>query len=186
LKRLTHKPKLVAVAGLSGGEGASTLASGLAAALSETGDGKVLLVEMNGERAEMHHFFEGTSVGALTEMLEGREEISSSSENLFLASASKTNGGSSALGAKRFYSLIPNLRASAFDYVIFDMPPVSQSASTVAISRVMDKMILVVEAGISNRNQLKRAFAELVAAGADVSAVFNKMPTGLPKVLNGC
>jgi polysaccharide biosynthesis transport protein len=45
LNRMTHKPKLVAVTGLSKNAGASTLATGLAASLSETSEGKVLLVD---------------------------------------------------------------------------------------------------------------------------------------------
>jgi succinoglycan biosynthesis transport protein ExoP len=45
LNRMTHKPKLVAVTGLSKNAGASTLATGLAASLSESGEGKVLLVD---------------------------------------------------------------------------------------------------------------------------------------------
>jgi len=58
-KKIIHNPKLVAVTGCSGGEGASTIAAGLAAALSETGDGKVLLVDMNVGRAEAHALLEG-------------------------------------------------------------------------------------------------------------------------------
>jgi Mrp family chromosome partitioning ATPase len=42
---MTHKPKLVAVASLAKNAGASTLAAGLTNALSETTDGKVLLVD---------------------------------------------------------------------------------------------------------------------------------------------
>jgi uncharacterized protein involved in exopolysaccharide biosynthesis len=45
LSNMSHKPKLVAVAGLAKDAGASTLAAGLAGALSETADGKVLLVD---------------------------------------------------------------------------------------------------------------------------------------------
>ena len=45
LNRMTHKPKLVAVTGLSKNAGASTLAAGLTATLSEGSDGKVLLVD---------------------------------------------------------------------------------------------------------------------------------------------
>jgi uncharacterized protein involved in exopolysaccharide biosynthesis len=45
MNRMTHKPKLVAVTGLSKNAGASTLAAGLAAALSETAEGKVLLFD---------------------------------------------------------------------------------------------------------------------------------------------
>ena len=45
MNRMTHKPKLVAVTGLSKNAGTSTLAAGLAATLSETCDGKVLLFD---------------------------------------------------------------------------------------------------------------------------------------------
>jgi uncharacterized protein involved in exopolysaccharide biosynthesis len=45
LNRMAHKPKLVAVAGLAENAGASTLAAGLANALSDGADGKVILVD---------------------------------------------------------------------------------------------------------------------------------------------
>ena len=45
LNRMAHKPKLVAVAGLAENAGASTLAAGLANALSDGTDGKVILVD---------------------------------------------------------------------------------------------------------------------------------------------
>src|SRR5437773_5279243 len=46
LHGVTHKPKLVGVTGFSKGAGTSSLAAGVAAALSETSDGKVLLVDV--------------------------------------------------------------------------------------------------------------------------------------------
>jgi uncharacterized protein involved in exopolysaccharide biosynthesis len=45
VNQMTHKPKLVAVTGLAKNAGASTLAAGLAATLTDTSDGKVLLVD---------------------------------------------------------------------------------------------------------------------------------------------
>jgi polysaccharide biosynthesis transport protein len=45
LNNMSHKPKLVAVTGLAKNAGASTLAAGLATALTDTADGKVLLVD---------------------------------------------------------------------------------------------------------------------------------------------
>lgn len=45
LNHMAHKPKLVAVAGLAENAGASTLAAGLANALSDGTDGKVILVD---------------------------------------------------------------------------------------------------------------------------------------------
>ena len=56
---LTHKPKLVAVTSCSEGAGVSTIASGLACSLSETGDGNVLLVDMNSGNGQAHHFYKG-------------------------------------------------------------------------------------------------------------------------------
>jgi Mrp family chromosome partitioning ATPase len=47
LNGMAVRPKLVAVTGLSKNAGASTLAAGLAAAISETGDGKVLLIDQS-------------------------------------------------------------------------------------------------------------------------------------------
>ena len=81
LNRLNHKPKLVAVSGCSDGAGASTLAGGIAAALSETGDGKVLLVDMNVGRPEIHPFFRGAPACSLAEAL-GRGACSGWGESL--------------------------------------------------------------------------------------------------------
>jgi len=53
------KPKLVAVTGCGRGVGVSTLASGLAAELSKTGDGNVLLVDVNGDQGVAHSFHKG-------------------------------------------------------------------------------------------------------------------------------
>ena len=58
-KNLTHKPKLVAVTACAEGSGVSTVAAGLAASLSETGEGNVLLVDMNQRHGAAHHFCKG-------------------------------------------------------------------------------------------------------------------------------
>jgi len=60
VRNLTHNPKLVAVTSCHKGAGVSSIAAGLAASLSETGDGNVLLVDMNGERGAAQHFYKGS------------------------------------------------------------------------------------------------------------------------------
>src|SRR4029077_13000156 len=59
LNNLTHTPKLVGVTGLAEEAGASSLAAGLAASLSETNDGKVLLVDVTLGPQAVHPFFKG-------------------------------------------------------------------------------------------------------------------------------
>ena len=59
VKNLTHKPKLLAVTSAGHGAGVSSIAAGLAASLSETGDGNVLLVDMNVEQGAAQQFYKG-------------------------------------------------------------------------------------------------------------------------------
>lgn len=183
LKKMTHKPKLIAVTGCSGGEGSSTIAAGLAASLSETGDGKVLLVDMNVD-AEIHPFFEGKPSCLLSEAIQNGTSISSAAENLYLATA-PPGAGTSRVIPKRIYDLFPLFKAADFDYVIFDMPPITESSVTIALSGFMDKVVLVVEAEKSNRDVVMRAHRELVAARADVAAIVNKTISHAPKWIEG-
>src|SRR5207237_4172938 len=85
LNHLTHKPKLVGVAGFSEAAGTSTLAAGLAASLSETNDGKVLLVDVNLGPENVHPFFKGKPAYPLTAALTPNGDIDSAAENLYLA-----------------------------------------------------------------------------------------------------
>jgi polysaccharide biosynthesis transport protein len=181
LNRLNHKPKLVAVTDCSGGAGASTLAGGLAAALSETGDGKVLLVDMNVGRPEIHPFFRGTPACSLTEALAGAP--APAGENLYLAVASSPDTPEAPVIPKKFYDLMPHLKASDFDYIIFDMPALGQTSITLPMARFMDKVIVVVEGEKSNRDFVRRAYAELLACRASVSVIFNKARSYTPKWL---
>lgn len=187
LKKLTHKPKLVAIAGVAGGEGSSTIAAGLAASLSETGDGKVLLVDMSGGNPEMRQFLEGRTGRSLAEIIQPGAPAPVAGNNLFLATGEATGGenGTTSPGPKRFYDLMPVLRTSDFDYIIFDMPPVDHSGATLAVSGFMDKMLLVVEAEKTERGALSRVYSELVAAQADVAAVLNKVDARVPAWVRG-
>jgi Mrp family chromosome partitioning ATPase len=181
---LRHKPKLIGVTGFSEGAGTSTLAGGLASALSELGDGKVLLVDMNAASAQVHPFFEGRPASSLSAALQPANPIASAAENLYLATASG-NDGPAQLGLKKFYDLMPTLKASDFDYIVFDMPPLGQTSPTLSMARFMDKLLLIVEAEKSNRDAVKRAYAKLVASRANVSGILNKTRTYGPAALAG-
>ena len=135
MNRMTHKPKLVAVTGLSKNAGASTLAAGLAATLSDTADGKVLLFDKP-------------------------------------------------ISPKRFYDMMREFKESDLDYVVFDMPSLGDTSSTLPLAGFMDKVLLVVEAEKSNREAVKRAYSQL-AAKVDVSVIFNKSRSYGPKWLEG-
>ena len=174
LHGVTHKPKLVGVTGFDEGAGASTLAAGVAAALSETGDGKVLLVDVNATNGEVHPFFAGRPAAALTTAIKPQAAITSAAENLYLATVTQSGNKSTYLGLKNFFALVPNLKASDFDYIIFDMPPINQTSPTIGLAAMMDKVLVVVEAEKTHHDVVKRGYRELVGARADVAVVLNK------------
>jgi polysaccharide biosynthesis transport protein len=183
LHGVTHKPKLVGVTALNDGAGSSTLAAGLAAALSETGDGKVLLVDVNVADGEVHPFFAGRPALPLSSALQSSAPADSPTENLYVATIAPANAHPTRVGLKRFFALMPNLKASDFDYVIFDLPPVNQTSPAVGLAGFMDKVLLVVEAEKNSRDSVKRGYRELTDVRADVAVVLNKVHSYAPKWL---
>jgi polysaccharide biosynthesis transport protein len=185
LNHLTHRPKLVGIAGFSESTGASTLAAGLAASLSETNDGKVLLVDVNLGPQEVHPFFKGKPAYPLNAALKPQEKIASAADNLYLATVGSPNsGGPAKLGLKKFFDMMPNLKASDFDYIIFDMPPLDQTSPTWGMAAFMDKLLLIVEAEKNNGDLIKRGYGKLVAERDNVSVVVNKTRSYVPKWLD--
>jgi uncharacterized protein involved in exopolysaccharide biosynthesis/Mrp family chromosome partitioning ATPase len=184
LNHLTHKPKLVGIAGFSEDAGASTLAAALAASLSETNDGKVLLVDVNLGPEEVHPFFKGKPAYSLHAALKPKEKIAAAADNLYLATVGASNpGGPAQVGLKKFFDMMPNLKASDFDYIIFDMPPLEQTSPTWGMAAFMDKVLLIVEAEKSNRDAIKRSYSKLVAERNNIAVVVNKTRSYVPKWL---
>ena len=184
LNHLTHKPKLVGVTGFSEEAGASTLAAGLAASLSETNDGKVLLVDVNLGPEEVHPFFKGKPAYPLNKALKPSSSITSAADNLYLATVGSPNAGPAQLGLKKFFDMMPNLKASDFDYIIFDMPPLEQTSPTWGMAAFMDKLLLVVEAEKNTREVIRRSYGKLIAERNNVAVVVNKTRSYVPKWLD--
>ena len=185
LNHLTHRPKLVGVAGFSETAGASSLAAGLAASLSETNDGKVLLVDANLGPEDVHPFFKGKPAYPLNAAVKPQEKITSAADNLYLATVGRSNPGAAAqIGLKKFFELMPNLKTSDFDYIIFDLPPLDQTSPTWGMAAFMDKLLLVVEAEKNNREFINRSYRNLVAARDNVAVVVNKTRSYVPKWLD--
>lgn len=185
VRNMTHKPKLVALTSCHKGAGVTTMASGLAAALSETGDGNVLLVDMNLEQGAAHPFYRGKPAIGLSEAFDaGKPETGIVNENLYLVSAKETNDQKlPRVLPRRFANLVPKMKASDYDYIIFDMPPVSQTSVTPRLSSFMDIVMMVVESEKTGSELAKRANTLLQESKANVTAVLNKKRDYVPERL---
>ncbi len=186
LNNITHKPKLVGVTGFSKGAGTSTIATRPRCRTLRDRRRQGASCEHERKprrrspilRRSAHNeprCRNQTSRASIPKLL----KISTSrqpepKQELWQAKASK-----------RFHSLLPQFEASDYDYIIFDLPPLGQTSPTVAMAGLMDKVLLVVESEKSDPNAIKRGYAELIAAKANVSAVFNKEKSYLPKWLKG-
>jgi Mrp family chromosome partitioning ATPase len=175
---LNHKPKLVAVTGLSRKAGVSTTAAGLARSLSETGEGNVLLVDMNVDHGMAQQFNHGRACG-IDDVLESRQNAQAE-QNLYIVVENSQSDRLSRNMPQRFTKLVPKLKASDFDYIIFDMPPVSQISITPRLASFMDMVLLVVESGKTDRELVRRATQLLGESEVHVGVVLNKTRTYVP------
>lgn len=185
MRSITRKPKLVAVTSCGSESGVSTVAAGLAASLSETGDGNVLLVDMNPDRKMTRYFHRGDLKIGLDDVLtEDKRDDALVSENLYMVSQSSAEDRMTWVLPKHFASIVPKLKASDYDYIIFDLPPVSQISATPQIARFMDQVLMVVESGKTSRDAVKRAGRMLADAGATVGVILNKTRSFVPSALD--
>lgn len=182
-RNLTHKPKLVAVTGLDRGSGVTTIASGLASSLSETGEGNVLLVDMTAGQGSALQFRRGKEVTGLEQILDSRENAQVN-ENLYVVTEEPGHDRLSRILPRRFNQLVPKLKASNFDYIIFDMPPVSQISITPRLAGFMDMVLLVLESEKTSRDVVQRATALLAESKPHVGTILNKNRPYVPKRLH--
>jgi Mrp family chromosome partitioning ATPase len=181
IRHMTHKPKLIAVTSCLDGAGVSSVANGLAASLSETGDGNVLLVNMRGERGAAHAFYHGKPACGLADALNDETRDSAMvDENLYVVSADTVDRELQRIAPRQFSTMVPRLKASDYDYIIFDMPPVSQTSITSKVARFMDMVLMVIESNKTDRDAARRACGLLAESKATVATVLNKQRRYVP------
>jgi len=79
---------------------------------------------------------------------------------------------------------VPQFKASDYDYIIFDMPPVSQTSLTSRLARFMDMTLLVIESEKSEIELVQQAKSRLTESGATVGVVLNKTRQYVPEGLH--
>ena len=189
-RNLNHKPKLVAVTSCGKGAGVSSIATGLAASLSETGDGNVLLVNISGEHGAAQQFYKGKLGYSLDEALTAKAMASDKFQgalvkaNLYTTMEQSDGDFLPANLPKKISALMPKLKASEFDYIIFDMPPVNQTSVTARLSGLMDMVLLVIESEKTNQDVAKQVNQLLAESKATVGTVLNKTRNYIPTRLH--
>jgi uncharacterized protein involved in exopolysaccharide biosynthesis/Mrp family chromosome partitioning ATPase len=179
-----HKPKLVGVTSCGGKAGVTSIAAGLAGALSETGDGNVLLLNLNYEAEAAHPFYRGELACGLADALESDKRANGKVlQNLYVATAGDPNDPATLNLPKQLARIVPKLRVCDYDYIVFDLPPTTPTTMTARLAGMMDLVILVVESEKDTQESVKQAGRLLARSKAPVSVVLNKVRDPVPRWL---
>lgn len=178
-----RKPKLIGVTGCREGSGVTTIACGLAAALSEAAEGRVLLINLDSRSQSMHPFLLGRAACSVVDVVEaGKRETALIGNNLYVASNSGGDAsGTAVLQPTHISRLLPKIKMSDYDYVVFDMPTVSPTSISGKLSGMVDLVFMVAESEKDTQKGLKRACQILAESNANYRVVLNKFKRYVPQ-----
>jgi Mrp family chromosome partitioning ATPase len=187
-RNFEQHPKLIALTACAESAGVSTLANGLAATLSRTGNGSVLLVDLNSPEGTTHSFYHGKPGCGPSESMDGdvsseASDRSTPDPNLAMEKMPPHQRRSDRLAEMLppdFNELRPKLKAEAYDYVVFDMRAISPSSVTPRLSSHMDLVLLVIESGKTKDYAARGAVELLRESRANVAGVLNKYHNPVP------
>lgn len=162
------------------GEGKSTTSVNLALTMAETG-ATVCLIEGDLRRPRMLEYMGLESAAGLTDILVGRADAEDVTQPYVgglqvLGCGAIPPNPSELLGSAAMERLLERL-ARDYDYVIIDAPPVLAVTDAAVLSTVVDGTMIVVGAGVVNREPLQRAITTLERVDANIlGLVLNRLP----------
>ncbi len=167
--------RLVLVASAAPAEGKSTVASGLALALAqqtENGD-RVLLVDSDLRRPNLHNIFSLPNRVGLSTVLEGQNTLAEClqptkiSPGLMVLPAGPSPRYSSELLTMHMAKFLEEIRQE-FRYVVIDSAPLLVCADTTILSTMADGVLMVTRAGETPRDAVAAALRQLRRVRANV------------------
>ncbi len=147
-------------------EGKSSTACNTAYALAEAGS-KVLLLEADLRKPTIAGKLGLAKSPGLTNLLVSRESYKDVIQHCSLtpgldviASGDIPPNPSELLSSNRMSELMEELK-KAYDYIVIDLPPVTVVSDAAAMSKVLDGVVMVVRAGVSDQQMLSEAMRQL-------------------------
>ena len=176
----TAKRKVVMIGGSRPGVGKSFISVNLAHVLADAGK-RVLLVDADMRKGQLHRYFNQKREGGLTEAISGAELTSlvhkTGSANLdFLATGAIPPNPSELLASESFDRLIAQAEG-LYDLVVIDAPPILAVTDAALIGRVSGVNLMVVKSGLHPMREIGLAVGRMEQIGARPNGfVFNAVP----------
>jgi capsular exopolysaccharide synthesis family protein len=182
-------PRAVLFAGIDKGNGCSQICVRVAETLATNVHGSVCLVEGNFRSPSLPGLFGTTNHYGLTDSLLKDGPIRSfvrlvRPENLWLLSCGSLAADSpNLLNSSRMKTRFEELRQE-FDYVLIDAPPLIRYADALALGKLTDGFVLILEANTTRREAALKVTENLRAAQIPMlGAVLNKRTFPIPDLL---
>lgn len=157
------------------GEGKTETVCNVAVVSAQAGK-RVLLVDADLRKPQVHHRFQISNLDGLSSILireRSMEQatVSSAQANLFLLpSGPIPPNPSEMLSSRYFFQLVQRWREE-YDLILIDSPPVLSVADALILSQASDGVVFVVDATKTPRNHARKAVAALQQVNAKLLGV---------------
>ncbi len=176
LSSVGHPPQVILFTSATPSEGKTTVASNLACILSQ-GDSKVLLIDADLRRPNVHHRFGLNGKLGLTTVLTNSSSLEDALQHIpdapnldILASGPVPPFPTEMLSSGAMRELLERCMAE-YAYVVIDSPPILSVTDGVILARASDAVVLVVRHGKSSKHVVRRARDLLLRAGAPLTGI---------------
>jgi capsular exopolysaccharide synthesis family protein len=164
-------------------EGKSDICANLGVAVAQTGR-RVIIIDGDLHRPRQHKLFGlVNNIGLTTALLDDEVPPEQYVQRTALPTLGVLTTGplppnaAELLGSQRMRDLLDRLQTHT-DLILIDTPPTTVLADAALMTAHSDSVLLVVQVGKTNRDQVKRALAALHQVNSDVlGVVLNFMPT---------
>ena len=168
-------PKTILITSSQPGEGKTTTAVNTAISLSQLG-ASVLLIDADLRRPAVHKAFKIPHARGISNYLSSHTPVENLIVKLPIPNLSILPCGpippnpAELISSDRMKDLL-RILGHQFDHILIDSPPLISVTDPVILSTMVDGSILVVQAGKSTRELVRRARQELAGVGAKVFGV---------------
>jgi succinoglycan biosynthesis transport protein ExoP len=171
-----HPPKIIVLTSATPSEGKTTAASNLAAILAQR-DTRVLLIDGDLRRPNIHHRFGLNGKVGLTTVLTGATTLEETVQNVpeipnldILPSGPVPPFPTEMLSSGAMEAILKRC-AELYDYIVIDSPPILSVTDGVILARQADAVVLVVRHGKSSKHVVRRARDILLRSGAGITGI---------------
>jgi capsular exopolysaccharide synthesis family protein len=171
-----HEPKYILFTSATPSEGKTTAASNLAVILAQRGT-RVLLIDADLRRPNIHHRFGLNGKMGLSTVLSGQTTLENSVQTIsevpgldILASGPVPPFPTEMLGSPAMSDLLRRC-GEIYTHVVLDSPPILSVTDGVMLSRMMDAVLIVVRHGKSSKHVVRRGRDLLARSNAPLAGI---------------